>query len=58
MSDPDITITNITAGDIAEFRTLLGKLGDGDITAIRVLVGGGVAMGVTALIGALIGTVA
>ncbi|HQV18958.1 MAG TPA: GNAT family N-acetyltransferase, partial [Gordonia sp. (in: high G+C Gram-positive bacteria)] len=38
MSDPDITITNITAGDIAEFRTLLGKLGDGDITAIRVLV--------------------
>ena len=38
MSDPDITITNITAGDIAEFRTLLGKLGDGDITTIRVLV--------------------
>lgn len=38
MSDPDITITNITAGDIAEFRTLLAKLGDGDITAIRVQV--------------------
>lgn len=38
MSDPDITITNITTGDIAEFRTLLAKLGDGDITAIRVRV--------------------
>jgi len=38
VSDPDITITNITAGDIAEFRTLLAKLDDGDITAIRVQV--------------------
>ncbi|MFT4126140.1 MAG: GNAT family N-acetyltransferase [Gordonia sp. (in: high G+C Gram-positive bacteria)] len=36
MSGPDISITNITADDITEFRGLLATLSDGDITVIRV----------------------